>query len=173
MKHLDLQHSSTEQLSRWVLYALSALTACLFALYYLIGYDQPYVENPDFNEPLLTTALIFFMYALLATTVCIGVWSIVRETKRRRSESKVCNGIPTSLISRCVAGGTLMVFVLTFVLGSTQPLMTNGKSFTDSMLLRMADQFINTSIFLLIAAALAVAFGMTRYYRKQKREHAD
>lgn len=173
MKHLDLQHRSTEQLSRWVLYALSALTACLFALYYLVGYDQPYVENPDFNEPLLTTALLFFMYALLVTTVGIGVWSILRETKRRRSESKVSNGIPTSIISRCVAGGTLMVFVLTFALGSTQPLVTNGKSFTDSMLLRMADQFINTSIFLLIAAALAVAFGMTRYYRKQKREHAD
>lgn len=173
MKHLDLQHRSTEQLSRWVLYALSALTACLFALYYLVGYDQPYVENPDFNEPLLTTALIFFMYALLATTVGISVWSILRETKRRRSESKVSNGIPTALISRCVAGGTLMVFVLTFVLGSTQPLMTNGKSFTDGMLLRIADQFINTSILLLIAAALAVAFGMTRYYRKQKREHAD
>lgn len=173
MKHLDLQHRSTEQLSRWVLYALSALTAFLFALYYLIGYDQPYVENPDFNEPLLTTALLFFMYALLVTTVGIGVWSILRETKRRRSESKVCNVIPTSLISRCVAGGTLMVFALTFALGSTQPLMTNGKSFTDGMLLRIADQFINTSILLLIAAALAVAFGMTRYYRKQKREHAD
>lgn len=173
MKHLDLQHRSTEKLSRWVLYALSALTAFLFALYYLIGYDQPYVENPDFNEPLLTTALLFFMYALLVTTVGIGVWSILRETKRRRSESKVSNGIPTSLISRCVAGGTLIVFALTFALGSTQPLTTNGKSFTDSMLLRMADQFINTSIFLLIAAALAVAFGMTRYYRKQKREHAD
>ena len=152
MKHIDLQHRSTEQLSRWVLYALSALTVCLFALYYLVGYDQPYVENPDFG---------------------IGVWSILRETKRRRSESKVSNCIPTSLISRCVAGGTLIVFALTFALGSTQPLMTNGKSFTDSMLLRMADQFINTSIFLLIAAALAVAFGMTRYYRKQKREHAD
>ncbi len=173
MKHIDLQHRSTEQLSRWVLYALSALTACLFALYYLIGYDQPYVENPDFNEPLLTTTLLYFMYTLLVTTVCIGVWSIVREAKRRRSESKVSNGIPTALISRCVAGGTLMVFALTFALGSTQPLMTNGKSFTDSMFLRMADQFINTSIFLLIAAALAVAFGMTRYYRKQKREHAD
>ncbi|WP_311441071.1 hypothetical protein [Hoylesella buccalis] len=173
MKHLDLQHRSTEQLSRWVLYALSALTVCLFALYYLVGYDQPYVENPDFNEPLLTTALLFFMYALLVTTVGIGVWSILRETKRRRSESKVNNGIPTALISRCVSGGTLTVFILTFALGSTQPLMTNGKSFTDSMLLRMADQFIITSIFLLIAAALAVAFGMTRYYRKQKREHAD
>ena len=173
MKHIDLQHRSTEQLSRWVLYALSALTACLFALYYLIGYDQPYVENPDFNEPLLTTTLIIFMYTLLITTVGIGVWSIVRETKRRRSESKVNNGIPTALISRCVAGGTLMVFALTFALGSTQPLMTNGKSFTDGILLRMADQFINTSILLLVAAALAVVFGMTRYYRKQKREHAD
>ncbi len=169
MKHLDLQHRSTEQLSRWVLYALSALTACLFALYYLIGYDQPYVENPDFNEPLLTTTLLYFMYTLLATTVGISVWSILRETKRRRSESKVSNGIPTSIISRCVAGGTLMVFVLTFVLGSTQPLTTNGKSFTDGMLLRMADQFINTSILLLVAVALAVVYGMTRYYRKQKK----
>ncbi|PMC23635.1 hypothetical protein CJ231_08815 [Hoylesella buccalis] len=173
MKHIDLQHRSTEQLSRWVLYALSALTVCLFALYYLVGYNQPYVENPDFNEPLLTTTLIIFMYTLLITTVGIGVWSIVRETKRRRSESKVNNGIPTALISRCVAGGTLMVFALTFALGSTQPLMTNGKSFTDSMLLRMADLFINTSILLLVAAALAAVYGMTRYYRKQKREHAD
>lgn len=173
MKHFDIRHRSTEQLSRWVLYAFSALTTCLFALYYLVGYDQPYVENPDFNEPLLTTTLLFFMYTLLATTVGIGVWAILRETKRRRNESKVSNGIPTSLISRCVAGGTLMVFALTFALGSTQPLMTNGKSFTDGMLLRMADQFINTSILLLVAATLAVVFGMTRYYRKQKREHAD
>lgn len=173
MKHFDIRHRSTEQLSRWVLYALSALTACLFALYYLVGYDQPYDENPDFNEPFFTPVLLLFMYVLLAAAISTGIWSIAREIKRRRSESKVSNGIPTSLISRCVAGATLTVFVLTFALGSTQPLTTNGKSFTDGMLLRMADQFINTSILLLAAAAVAVAFGMTRYYRKQKREHAD
>lgn len=173
MKLFDIHHRSAERLSQRLLYLLVGLACVLFGLYYLVGFDHAYIENPDFNEPLLTPVLLVFTYVLLAVAVGAAVWALLREVKRRSSESKVVNGIPTALISRCVAGGTLLVFILTFALASTKPVVTNGKLFTDTLLLRVADQFIFTAMVLLLVAAVAVGYGMTRYYRKQNSENAD
>ncbi len=169
MKKLNLHHISTEKLSQRILYILIGVVVLVFALFYLIGYDMPYSENPDFNEPLLTNVLLIGMYLLLLVGIVVGLWAMWREIKMREGEQNVVNGIPETLISRCVTGGTFIILVATFALASTHSIISNGKNFTDKFSLRIADQFINTSVILLLVAIAVAIYGMTKYRRKQKR----
>ena len=60
-----------EDASHRVLYAIITLTVVIFAAFFLIGFDHPFSENPDFIEPRLTTVLLVFM--LLVVLLAVGV----------------------------------------------------------------------------------------------------
>ena len=53
----------------WLKIGLVAVSAVVFALFWLIGYDMPYEEDADFNAPLLTDALLGYVYLLTAVAV--------------------------------------------------------------------------------------------------------
>lgn len=52
MKIKHLKSWGTERLSQRLLYILVGVSAVVFALFYLVGYDLPFDENPDFNAPI-------------------------------------------------------------------------------------------------------------------------
>ena len=54
-----------EQISQKVFRLMIGLAVLVFGLFYLIGYDLPFDENPDFNAPLFTDVLIFLMLSLI------------------------------------------------------------------------------------------------------------
>ena len=57
----DWRLLTTEQISSRIFYVIVALSAVLFILFWLIGYDMPYEEDPEYNAPLLTGVLASFM----------------------------------------------------------------------------------------------------------------
>lgn len=61
MKFKNVRQWSTEKISQRVFYCLLGLAALVFALFFLVGYDMPFEENPDFNAPLFTNVLLFLM----------------------------------------------------------------------------------------------------------------
>ena len=171
MKYIDLHHRSTERISQLIFYFLIGITFVVFALFYLLGYQQPYLDNPDFNEPLLTNLLIFAMYGFILIALCVTIWAVRKEIYCGRNQTRLVHGIPVQLIRRCVAGGNCLLLLITFAFASTNPVVSNGKNFTNSLLLRIADQLIYTSSILLIAAVGAVGYGITRYRRKHNSQH--
>ena len=50
-----------EQVSTRVLYVLVALAVVVFGAFFLIGYDQPYEDDPQFNAPVLTDVVLVFI----------------------------------------------------------------------------------------------------------------
>ena len=50
-----------ERGSQRVLFAIIAVTAVVFALFYLVGFNHPFPDDPDFNEPRLTDVLLWLM----------------------------------------------------------------------------------------------------------------
>lgn len=70
------------QMSTRMLYAMIGVTAVVFALFYLVGYDMPYVFDPDYNAPLLTDIVLIFIYLMV-----VGLWECwsSRCIKRRKS----------------------------------------------------------------------------------------
>ena len=166
MKNIDFRHYATERLSNIVFYVLIGIIVVLALLFRLVGFDMPYEYNFDYIAPLLTGVVVTFMLVLTGGTLLLMACTMIRGMRLNKDENRVVNNIPARRISMCVALGTLLVLVLTFALSSDDSLKINGAAYTDSFWLRASGMFVGTSLFMVVAAIAAVAFGATRYIRK-------
>ena len=167
MKIKHLKSWGTERLSQRLLYILVGVSAVVFALFYLVGYDLPFDENPDFNAPLFTDVLIFLMWLFLIGGIGLAVYSMVKDYRSSRSEA-VVNGVPVRHIFRITWLTLLAVLILTFLLGGSDPMLINGENYADWLWLKLSDMFVITSLLMLLAGIGAVCFGATRYIRKKQ-----
>lgn len=149
-----------------ILYVLVGICAVVFAMFWLIGYDRPYDEDPNFNAPLFTDLLLVVMILLLLFAVGVAVWSVWRSLRVVGKGESRSNNIPVRKISLVVAAGTFAVLALTFILGSSEPMTINGAKYDDALGLRLSDMFVSTSIVMIVAAIAAVVYGSTKYIRK-------
>lgn len=150
-----LKRLSTIQMSTRLLYLLVGLTVVIFLLFYLVGYDMPYVFDPEYNAPLLTDVVLLFVYAVVGIAVVVAVVSAVRGAKAHAREN-VVNGIPVARISRGTAMMVPVVLAVTFLLGSASPLVVNGQKFSSVFWLKTTDMFLYTAALLILAATVLV-----------------
>ena len=68
-------NKSSENISQRIFYLLIGLAVLVFGLFFLVGYDMPFVENPDFNASLFTDVLIVLMWLFLIGGVGLAVYS--------------------------------------------------------------------------------------------------
>lgn len=156
----------TKKLPSRVLYVLVGLIVVIFALFWLIGYNRPYDEDGNFNAPLFTDVLLVFMMLLTVGALAVAVWSAIRSNSASRGGERIVNNIPIRKIGRCVTGGTALVLILTFILGSSAPMKINGADYTDTFWLKASDMLVATSLLMIVAAIAAVVYGATKYIRK-------
>lgn len=161
-----LTAQSIKKLPSRVLYVLVGIIALVFILFWLVGFDRPYVDDPNFNEPLLTDVLMVLMILMTIGGIALVAWSIVRDMKVVGKGESYSNNIPVKKIGYCVACGTFVVMLLTFILGSSTPMKINGADYTDAFWLKVSDMFVCSSILLIVAAIAAVIYGSTKYIRK-------
>lgn len=159
--------TSAEKISQQIFYIMIALAVIVFGLFFLVGYDMPFDENPDFNAPLFTDVLIGLMWLFLVGGVALAIGSMIKDYRFSKSDA-VVNGVPVRRIFRFTWLGTLLVLVLTFLVGSSDPMLINGEHYADWVWLKLSDMFVITSILMLVAGVGAVIFGATRYVRKKK-----
>ena len=168
MKFRNIKSLATEKISQRVFYLLIGLAVVIFGFFFLVGYDMPFDENPDFNAPFFTDVLIFLMWFLLVLTIGLAIVAVVRTYKMNVKSEAVVNGVPQGKIFRFTWIGTLSLLVLTFLVGSSMPMLVNGENYADWFWLKVSDMLVLTCIFMLIAGIGAVVFGATRYVRKDK-----
>ena len=144
------------QMSTRLLYAMIGVTAVVFALFYLVGYDMPYVFDPDYNAPLLTDIVLIFIYLMVVGAVGVLVFSLYKAAKSGLPR-KVVNGIPVARIKRWSGSGVRGNARVGIRARSADPLSVNGKTFSDAMWLKVADMFIYAVFAMLLAAVVAVA----------------
>lgn len=158
-----------EKIAGRVLMTLIILSAILFALFYLIGFDTPFIDDANFNAPILTDVLLAYMYLLLAATIAVCVCSVWRGLKCRNKSENIVNGIPAGKITYGSAGLLIISLTVTFATSSAEPLKINGTDFTDTFWLKATDMLINTSILLIAVALCAVGYGLSGYNRHRKK----
>lgn len=168
MKIKDFKSWSAEKISQRIFYVLIALSVCVFGLFFLLGYDLPFEENPDFNAPLFTDALIGLMWLFFLVAVVVAVVSVVKGNRLAGRNDKMSNGIPAVKISRSVWFATLFLLVITFVAGSSAPMLINGEQYNDWFWVKASDMFVLTAVIMLVVGIGAVLFGATRYIRKDR-----
>lgn len=69
-------------LSRIILVVLVALTVVVFGLFWLVGFNMPFIDDPKFNAPLLTDVVIFFVYLMLFLAIAAVVLSMSGWARR-------------------------------------------------------------------------------------------
>ena len=72
----NIRHWPTERISQRVLYLLITLAAVVFVLFYGIGYDRPFADNPSFNAPLFTDLLLSLMLVLILLAGGLSIWAV-------------------------------------------------------------------------------------------------
>ncbi|MBF1442541.1 MAG: hypothetical protein HXN58_02260 [Prevotella pallens] len=158
-----------ERISQRILYVLIGVIALVFVLFFSVGFYTPFAGDPSFNAPLFTDVLLIFMCILFGLAVLTMVVSLIRTARTMSVKQRMVNGIPTYKISIAVFGTTLLCLVLSFVFGSSRPMLINGANYTDTFWLKVSDMFVTSSIVLLLVAIAVTAFGATRYYRKKNK----
>lgn len=107
------------------------------------------------DSDILIDVIIMAMYVLLAVATALCLWSAwhgVRTHQRRQS----------TRIGYVVAGSTALLLLVTYLFGSTRPLLSNGKVFDNPVWLRLADMFIYSSLILIIACSVVAAIAKFR-----------
>lgn len=172
LKKLSLSNFSqwpADRISHAVLIAAISLAVLVFAGFFLIGYDMPFEEDANFNAPLLTDAVFYLMYLLLAGALGVCLWALYRGLRRGDFRRKADdNGVPSSRIVWGTVGLLFGSLILTFIFGSSQPIKINGADYTDTFWLKATDMFVNTSIILTLVAVGAVVYGLSG---RNRREH--
>ncbi len=148
----------TLTISSRVLMVLVGIIAVAFGAFYLIGYDNPYEENPSFNAPKLTNVILIISYLLIIGTILLTVFSLVMAFRNRNKSAAVVNNVPAARIAYIVSGSVVLLLVLTFLFGSSSPMTINGKQYAQTLWLKTADMFIFTALAMLVAAVAAVAY---------------
>lgn len=168
MKLKEIKNWSAEKISLRIFFVLTGFSVLLFLLFFLVGFDLPYIFDPDFNAPLFTDPLLIFMELLLFAALAITGYSVWRGHKCSPTTEKVVNNVPAAKISRITWIGTFACLAITFGIGSTATMVINGRNFEDTLWLRLSDMFVWTSLILLAIAIATVCYGGTKYIRKSK-----
>lgn len=154
---------STQRLSARILMVLVGIIAVVFCAFFLIGYDNPYEENPAFNAPRLTNLIIILSYLLIIGTLALTVFSLVMAYRNRNKSAAVVNNVPAARIAYIISGGVVALLILTFLFGSSAPMVINGEQYTQTLWLKTADMFIFTAIAMLVVAIAAVAYSSIKH----------
>mgnify|MGYP007069866481 CR=1 FL=1 len=104
----------------------------------------------SFVSPVIADFMLGLMYLAITAAVLVTAYSVWHGMRFRRKGDDVVNGVPAGKIGWFVVIGFVLCMVVTFALGSTKPILTNGQLFTDTFWLRVADMFIFTSIIFIV-----------------------
>ena len=117
---------------------------------------------------LLAEVMLWLMYAALLTAMVVAVISAVRSFRLRTESIAMSNRVPRRWIAWGVVVFTILLLAITCLLGSSQPLIINGISYTDRFWLKTTDGLIYSSIILFVIAGCFVIYGIPGLNRKLK-----
>lgn len=117
---------------------------------------------------LLAEVMLWLMYAALLTAIVVAVISAVRSFRLRTESIAMSNRVPRRWIAWGVVVFTILLLAITCLLGSSQPLIINGISYTDRFWLKTTDGLIYSSIILFVIAGCFVIYGISGLNRKLK-----
>ena len=70
------------RLSHAVLVVLVVITVIVFAAFWLVGFNMPFMDDPRFNAPLLTDVVIAFVYLMLLLEIMAVVLNMSGWVRR-------------------------------------------------------------------------------------------
>ena len=157
---------SEEKISSAVLIVLVAMSIIMFAMFFTMGYDEPWEENTEFINPAMTDSLIDFMFFMTGAACVAVLLSVISSARCQGHVLNVSGGIPSAKIATCTVVILIMALVISYFTASDSAILINGKSYTDSWWLSITDMLIHTSETMFVVAVLAVVYGLSGINRR-------
>ena len=107
-------------------------------------------------SPFFADLMLWLMYFAVIAAIAVTIASVVKTLRMRTKDDEVVNGVPQARIAWTTALCFVVCLAVTWLLGSSRPLLTNGQPFTSTFWLKTADMFIYTSIILIIGCFAGV-----------------
>lgn len=153
---------STENISKWLLRVLLGITVIIFALFFLVGFDTPYEEDPKMNAPLLTDAVLYACIGFTIITIILTVWSVVKQLVTGGSTTSKEIGIAahTGTFSVVVLAVSVIIGLIVGIANKSERLLINGENWNVPGDLITTDTCLISIIILLTIALLCLVVSM-------------
>lgn len=179
-KHLSLKGMATvapegkasaaiERKAQRVLRSIIGIVTVVFALFYLVGFNLPYEENPAYNEPMLTDYVLILMWLVFIVALGFALWSVVRTARSRKDSRGNVYGVPVRKVAYFTVAGTIILLLIGLLFADTTPIVINGKTYDDKLWLTMSSLFVISSLAMLTITVAAVIFASINSKRKENR----
>lgn len=139
-----------EKVSKWVLIGLMSVSIIIFILFFAVGYDRPWEENPHMNDPQLLDVLCYWTFALAAACSVFMIGSFILYIIQHGLDKSIAYlwGLPVvSVVVGLVIG----------IGNKAETLMINGKAWNDPTDIILTDISIwGIAILSVIAIAVTI-----------------
>lgn len=147
-----------EKISKMALYICVGIIVVCFALFFLVGYNNP---MGDYNEPKMLDVLMVLMYALFVVMLGLTIWSIFKGMGNKSGASSSTSGVPGGKIM----AGTMALLVASLVIGvvcglGEEAFTAQDGTVTSAGWVTVVDMFCISSGILALAAVVAVVVSM-------------
>lgn len=154
-----------------LLRTLIAVIVVLFVAFYSIGYNNAYEEDANFNSPLLTDVIIYFTMLLFIIAIIAISWAMVIATKKHKLTNYDEHHIPIKSIKYTLFIAMIVVLIICIITASSQPLLINGKLYTNIAALKLADVFVKLSLVMIVFTICAIAIGKNiKLFKKENKK---
>lgn len=140
-----------EKISKYVLTGLMTISIIIFILFFAIGYDTPYEENPKMNNPQLLDALCIWTYILIAAAAVFMLCSFIMFISQHGLNKSVMYTWGLPILSIAIGAGI-------GISNQSETLIINGKEWNDPTGIILTDASMVS-----IAVLAVIAVGVTAW----------
>ena len=151
-----------EKISKYTLWAGMGISIVILLLFFAVGYDRPFEENPKFTDPVLTDALLIWTYFLTFTAIVVTIWSLIHGATTKGTGTMKETGLVAQ--SGHIAWGICIISlilgaVLGFI-GKDENMLINGKDWNNPTEIIITDMSLVGILILLIVTVIATIYSM-------------
>lgn len=148
-------------ISKWTLIALFAASIIVLGIFFLVGYDTPWEENPKMKDPANTDLLLWFNVAMFVITFVVTIYSVIMQIAQG---SSVGNDSGLAKHTGKIALGALILsLIIGYVYGmnDVDSLSINGKAWDPTAEENVTNNIITGVSMISIAILSVITFIVT------------
>jgi len=151
-----------EKISKYTLWAGMGISILVLILFFAIGYDRPFEDNPKFTDPMLTDVLLIWTYILVAVAIVVTVWSLIHGLTTKGTGTSKDTGLAahTNSIAWGICIVSLIIGAIYGFMCKDDTMLINGKDWKGPTDIILTDTCMISIVILTVVTIIATAWSM-------------
>lgn len=155
----------TDDISRWIFYALLVCSAAVLVMFYFVGFDgTTVIGSQSYTDPANTDLLLWWMYILVgAGIVCVAVFTLAQFFALLKNDTK------SALKSLGAIVLLVALFGVAYAMADATPMVINGALEDNALNLVLSDVCIYVQYVLFGLTALCTLISLAGLFKMQNK----